>query len=591
MPTRRPSSFGLVITTNISLVCFPLQVSSLVNFQQETALAFFIKNCSRLYPSHIHKLFLTWRPCGSESCSFLKYCDNLPVTASGEFEDTSAFVSIAEKEAKTMSENKQGNNSKETEENSSQLSESYTNSAGTGTSPTDASESLKNLNYQHEKPHSAIGKEKTLSEVTQNCKLDDRIKVPGTVNSYQNNAALDEYETAADQNAYQVPSTDNSELIEIASTVASPTSHKLDTKNDEPSCSSKNREGLSPCPRVLATKMLEGIDLTQFEHDQEDKCVESEPETSSTTDLTRSSHDVFPGPSFEWPEPNPLSYAAVTARFTDRPAVEATITRIENVGHPILPNVGHPVLPNVAHSVLPNVLQGPHEGSETSRTNLPQFSSQEDKVETKLFTSHFDEFGTATASATETASSTSETNISGSSKKQTERVKQCACEKRNSKLPLRLFDRFQATIFQLSKSWPSIHGTILGFSSKAGLQNQTLISSEKLDTFTDTLLSNPFDIIFELFLKTIQSQLQTRMSSPRSWKHFTTDNMHILSSYESEEDLTIPISKRFLRSVIRQLSIRLSKNANFDASLRYKIGRHAKQSSEKKEDRLRDSIK
>ena len=52
------------------------KVSSLVNDQQETAMAYYLKNAERLTPCDLHKLFAKWRPCqASKRCLLnrLKY--------------------------------------------------------------------------------------------------------------------------------------------------------------------------------------------------------------------------------------------------------------------------------------------------------------------------------------------------------------------------------------------------------------------------------------------------------------------------------------------------------------------------------------
>ena len=84
----------LVLTINkgftVTEIYLPSKVSSLVNDQQETAIAYYLKNAERLTPGDLHKLFMKWRPCqASKRCLLnrLKYLgirQNMTVKSSSD---------------------------------------------------------------------------------------------------------------------------------------------------------------------------------------------------------------------------------------------------------------------------------------------------------------------------------------------------------------------------------------------------------------------------------------------------------------------------------------------------------------------------
>ncbi len=60
---------------NFSL--FPLQFAALLNHQQETALAYYLKNAERLSPKGLFESLSKWRPCSSDNCLYHQYTKSM----------------------------------------------------------------------------------------------------------------------------------------------------------------------------------------------------------------------------------------------------------------------------------------------------------------------------------------------------------------------------------------------------------------------------------------------------------------------------------------------------------------------------------
>ena len=54
---------------------------SSVNSEGDTALSYFLSTYPRYSPSHLHKLFLNWRPCNQGSCKYNRHVGNISLTS------------------------------------------------------------------------------------------------------------------------------------------------------------------------------------------------------------------------------------------------------------------------------------------------------------------------------------------------------------------------------------------------------------------------------------------------------------------------------------------------------------------------------
>lgn len=153
---------------------------------------------------------------------------------------------------------------------------------------------------------------------------------------------------------------------------------------------------------------------------------------------------------------------------------------------------------------------------------------------------------------------------------------------------------FQASVFCLAKDWPCIVSSIM--CSQSNLSSELkFVDSNKLDIFVENLLLNPYTVLLEVFLKTLMVRfLESKVSenanllpslhrlNPIDRSEFTGKTFNSLLPW-----LTV---HRFVRSLVRQLSLSLSKNAMPDGNLKLKIGRYANKNHSKKETRIKECL-
>ena len=175
---------------------------------------------------------------------------------------------------------------------------------------------------------------------------------------------------------------------------------------------------------------------------------------------------------------------------------------------------------------------------------------------------------------------------------------QCKCHLNKARL---LWNTtFQASVFYLAKNWPCIVSSIMcssgSNSSPPSPDELKFVDCNKLDAFVENLLANPYSVLMEVFLKTLMSRfLESKISenakllpslhrkNPIDQRVFTGKTFNSLLPW-----LTV---HRFVRSLVRQLSVGLSKNTLPDGSLKMKIGRRANKNNAKKEVKMRECLK
>lgn len=172
----------------------------------------------------------------------------------------------------------------------------------------------------------------------------------------------------------------------------------------------------------------------------------------------------------------------------------------------------------------------------------------------------------------------------------------CNCHR--SKARLLWNTTFEASVFYLTKNWPCLVGTVMCYKPFPQIECSEikLVESNKLDNFTENLLLNPYSILLEVFIKTLKIKfLESKISQNPS----LLASLHSCNPTDQEIfrgktfNCLLPwfTVQRFVRALVRQLSLSLSKNATLGANLKYKIGRHANKVHSKKETRLKDNLR
>ena len=149
---------------------------------------------------------------------------------------------------------------------------------------------------------------------------------------------------------------------------------------------------------------------------------------------------------------------------------------------------------------------------------------------------------------------------------------------------------FEASHFLLSKNWPSLVSTILWNWNN---DHQDVVSCNKLDTFTSNLLLNPYSILLEVLVKTLIEEFSSNPVSKNVPLFSSLQSMNPTDSFSGKTfTALIPwlTVQRFVRSIVRQLSLFLSKNTMSETNLKYKIGRYANKNHLKKETRMKDNL-
>lgn len=153
---------------------------------------------------------------------------------------------------------------------------------------------------------------------------------------------------------------------------------------------------------------------------------------------------------------------------------------------------------------------------------------------------------------------------------------------------------FQASVFYLAKSWPSIVSSIL--CSQSISQQLDFINCNKLDIFTENILLNPYTVLLEVFTKTLMNKF---IESKVSRNPILLPTLHRLNPIDQSQftgktfNGLLPwlTMHRFVRSLVRQLSLTLSKSPMPDGNLKMKIGRHANKNHLKREARMKDHLR
>lgn len=143
-------------------------------------------------------------------------------------------------------------------------------------------------------------------------------------------------------------------------------------------------------------------------------------------------------------------------------------------------------------------------------------------------------------------------------------------------------------LIQLTQNWPSVASTILGFypvestdvpmpqepsdstsSSQTSSSRSKLLESCSLDSFVFELLSHADEAVLVSFVETIINEMNKHS------KYLTMDAVHRsseLNSAADPKDVPLVVGVRFLRSVIRQLAVHLSRSGLSYVDLRTRLG-------------------
>lgn len=260
-----------------------------------------------------------------------------------------------------------------------------------------------------------------------------------------------------------------------------------------------------------------------------------------------------------------------------------------------------------------NNSDGQQQGSSSSRkaplnlspffpVNLPPGAMLDGMHHQRFYQQQHSQTSTVTTLSTSSSNNSSSSSISSSSTSHNplHPVEMCICHINKARL---LWNTtFQASVFYLAKSWPCIVSSVMCAQSKSAAAPASsssalrFISCNKLDIFTENLLLNPYNVLLEVFVKTLQNKFRESKVSrnaillptlhqlnPIDQNHFTGKTFNGLLPW-----LTM---HRFVRSLVRQLSLSLSKNPMPDGNLKLKIGRHANKNHLKRETRLKEHLR
>jgi len=155
---------------------------------------------------------------------------------------------------------------------------------------------------------------------------------------------------------------------------------------------------------------------------------------------------------------------------------------------------------------------------------------------------------------------------------------------------------FQASVFYLAKNWPCVVSSVMCSQGKSSTNELKFVDCNKLDILVENLLLNPYTVLLEVFLKTLMNRfLESKVSENAT----LLPSLHRLNPIDQAAFTGKTFSSllpwltvhRFVRSLVRQLSINLSKNAMPDGNLKLKIGRYANKNHMKKEMRMKECLK
>ena len=137
-------------------------------------------------------------------------------------------------------------------------------------------------------------------------------------------------------------------------------------------------------------------------------------------------------------------------------------------------------------------------------------------------------------------------------------------------------------LIQLAQSWPSVAATVLGFyptdtalkdtdelMSEHSSSGLTMMESSTLDSFVHELLLYVNEAVVVSFVETIVTEMNKHAT------YLTLDMVlgsNLLKNVTSPRDVAFSVGLKFLRSVIRQLAVHLSRSGLSYVDLQSRIG-------------------
>ena len=168
----------------------------------------------------------------------------------------------------------------------------------------------------------------------------------------------------------------------------------------------------------------------------------------------------------------------------------------------------------------------------------------------------------------------------------------CICPRNKARLLWKT--SFESSHFLLAKNWGCIVSSVLCFFDNVN-GNLQIVESNKLDSFVENLFAHPYNILLEVFVKTLMHKLQDCSVTKNSilFRKVIHENPINQDFYHGKMiNSLLPwfTVHRFVRSLVRQLSLFINKNAQQDSNLKYKIGRYASKNHVLKETRMREHL-
>ena len=134
-------------------------------------------------------------------------------------------------------------------------------------------------------------------------------------------------------------------------------------------------------------------------------------------------------------------------------------------------------------------------------------------------------------------------------------------------------------------------GTIFGKSVTKLNDSDPYLSGEELDIVISNLMSNAIPLVVPTFVNTLLQMFRMSKSPDCILANYCFVDTDLRPISRDLDLIILDTYKRFLSSVVRQLSLCLSKDNSVDSGLRHRIGQNAKSKEQSQGERILKSIR
>ena len=134
-------------------------------------------------------------------------------------------------------------------------------------------------------------------------------------------------------------------------------------------------------------------------------------------------------------------------------------------------------------------------------------------------------------------------------------------------------------------------GTIFGKSVTKLNDSDPYLSAEELDIIISNLMSNAIPSVVRTFVNTLLQMFRMSKSPDCSLANYCFVGTDLGPISQDLDFVILETYKRFLSSVVRQLSLCLSKDNSVDSGLRHRIGQNAKSKEQSEGERILKSVR